>query len=294
MVDEFFLCYLVVPKWLFSRLSGGGKTISTRLSIVDTHAHLDMGPFNKDRKEVVVRARDSGVSTIITVGVDQGSNELVIELAESYGEVFAAVGFHPHNVTGVSKLDIASLAQLAKHSRVVAIGEVGLDFYRDYSPREAQLRVFKWQLELVAKLGLPVIVHCRQAEKNILPLLRDWVSYDKHHQGQPPGVIHCFSGDANTAREYLNMGFFISFGAYIGYPTSANQYSVIRSIPQNRLLVETDCPYLPPQNRRGQRNEPAYLPITVDLLARIRRVSPEQIAQETTQNARRLFRLPGG
>jgi TatD DNase family protein len=251
-----------------------------------------MGPFSKDRTEVVARARDSGVSAIITVGIDQGSSEQAIKLAESYREVFAAVGFHPHNVAGVSKLDIARLAQLAEHPRVVAIGEVGLDFYRDYSPREAQLRVLKWQLELVAKLGLPVIVHCRQAEKDMLPLLRDWISHDKHPQGQPLGVIHCFSGDTNTAREYLDMGFFISFGAYIGYPTSGSLYSVIRSIPQDRLLVETDCPYLPPQSHRGQRNEPAYLPITVGLLARIRQVSPEQMAQETTQNARRVFHLP--
>lgn len=253
-----------------------------------------MGLFSKDRTEVVARARDSGVSTIITVGVDQGSNEQAIKLAESHIEVFAAVGFHPHNVARVNKIDITSLAQLAEHSRVVAIGEVGLDFYRAYSPREAQLRVLKWQLELAAKMGLPVIVHCRQAEKDMLPLLRDWVSHDKHPQRQPPGVIHCYSSDANTAREYLDMGFFISFGAYIGYPTSGSLHSVIRSIPQDRLLIETDCPYLPPQSHRGQRNEPAYLPITVGLLARIRQVTPEQTARETTHNARRLFRLPEG
>jgi len=253
-----------------------------------------MEPFSKDRTEVIARAQDSGVSTIITVGVDQGSSEQAIKLAESYSGVFAAVGFHPHNVAGVSKLDVASLAQLAGHPRVVAIGEVGLDFYRDYSPREAQLRVLKWQLQLAAKLGLPVIVHCRQAEKDMMPLLRDWVSHDKRPPEQPPGVIHCFSGDTNTAREYLDMGFFFSLGAYIGYPTSGRLHSAIRSIPQDRLLIETDCPYLPPQSHRGRRNEPAYLLITVGLLARIRQVPPEQIAQETTQNARRLFRLPEG
>ena len=253
-----------------------------------------MGPFSKDRTEVMARAQDSGVSTIITVGVDQGSSEQAIKLAESYSGVFAAVGFHPHNVAGVSKLDVASLAQLAGHPRVVAIGEVGLDFYRDYSPREAQLRVLKWQMQLAAKLGLPVIVHCRQAEKDMMPLLRDWVSHDKRPPEQPPGVIHCFSGDTNTAREYLDMGFFFSLGAYIGYPTSGRLHSAIRSIPQDRLLIETDCPYLPPQSHHGRRNEPAYLLITVGLLARIRQVPPEQIAQETTQNARRLFCLPEG
>jgi TatD DNase family protein len=251
-----------------------------------------MAPFNKDRADVMARARDSGVSAIITVGIDQFSSQQAIKLSESYAEVSAAVGFHPHHVTGVNRLDIANLAQVAEHSGVVAIGEVGLDFYRDYSPREVQLRVLKWQLGLAAQLDLPVIVHCRQAEKEIIPLLRDWVSGDKRPRKQPRGVIHCFSGDVNTAQEYLDMGFFISFGAYIGYPTSGSLDGVIRSIPGDRLLVETDCPYLPPQNRRGQRNEPAYLPITVGLLAQIREASTEQIARETTENARYLFRLP--
>ena len=251
-----------------------------------------MAPFSKDRTEVLARARDSGVSAIITVGIDLSSSQQAVKLAESYSGVFATVGFHPHNVAGVKKLDITKLAQIAKHPRVVAVGEVGLDFYRDYSPRQAQLRVLEWQLELALELDLPVIVHCRRAEKDIIPLLRDWVSGDRCPPKPPPGVIHCFSGDIDTAREYLNMGFFISFGAYIGYPTSSNLYRVIRSIPQDRLLVETDCPYLPPQARRGRRNEPAYLWSTVEFLAEIRGVSAGQIARETTENARYLFRLP--
>jgi TatD DNase family protein len=250
-----------------------------------------MVPFDKDREEVLTRARDSGVSTIITVGIDLSSSQQAIKLAEECNGVFAAVGFHPHNVAGVNELDISKLAQIAEHSRVVAVGEVGLDFYRDYSPRDAQLRVFKRQLALAAELDLPVIIHCRRAEKDLIPLLRDWVLDDKRPK-QPPGVIHCFSGDIDVAQQYLNMGFFVSVGAYIGYPSSANLRGVIRSIPGDRLLVETDCPYLPPQGRRGQRNEPAYLLSTVELLAEIRGVSVEQVARETTENARQLFRLP--
>jgi len=251
-----------------------------------------MSPFDKDRRQVLTRARDSGVSAIITVGIDLGSSKQAVKLAEECSPVLAAVGFHPHNVAGVDELNISKLAQIAEHDRVVAVGEVGLDFYRDYSPRDAQLRVFKRQLALAAELDLPVIIHCRRAEKDLIPLLRDWVSGGNHPPKRPPGVIHCFSGDIDTARKYLDMDFFISFGAYIGYPNSGDLRGVIRSIPGDRLLVETDCPYLPPQSRRGQRNEPAYLLSTVELLAEIRGVSVGQIARETTENARHLFRLP--
>ena len=259
-------------------------------SIVDTHAHLDMAPFNEDRNEVIARALDAGVSTIITVGIDLESSRRAIELAENHREVFAAVGIHPHHVIGVSEVDIANLAQIANHPMVVAIGEVGLDFYRDYSPREAQLQVLKWQLELVARLDLPVIIHCRQAEEDILPLLGDWASSHKRLNGRPRGVIHCFSGDIDTARQYLAMGFSISLGAYIGYPSSLHMHNVIRSIPQDRLMVETDSPFLSPQGYRGKRNEPAYLPLTVGLLAKVRETLPETVAKETTRNAHHLFR----
>lgn len=264
------------------------------LSIVDTHAHLDMKPFNKDRSEVIARALDSGVSTIITVGTDMESSQKAIKLAESHAGVLATVGFHPHEAGGVKREDMTKLAEIASHPRVVAIGEAGLDFYRNYSPREAQLAVLEWQLELAAKLTLPIIIHCRQAEKDMLPLLRDWASRHKGLGGQPRGVIHCFNGSSDTARQYLDMGFFLSLGAYIGYPSSLQMRDVIRDIPRDRLVVETDCPFLPPQIHRGQRNEPAYLPLTVDLLAEIRQVSPETVARETSQNAHRLFRIAPG
>ncbi len=259
--------------------------------IIDTHAHLDMDHFDKDRAEAIARALDSGVSKIVTVGINLESSKKAIELAENHAGVLATVGFHPHEADRVTEEDIASLAKIADHPTVVAIGEIGLDFYRNLSPREAQLQTLKWQLEVARKLGLPVIIHCRQAEKDMLVLLHDWTSAHQGSHGQPRGVIHCFSGDIATARQYLDMGFFISFGAYIGYPSSKHMHAVIRDIPQDRLVVETDSPFLPPQNHRGQRNEPAYLPSTVELLARIRKTSPGTVAEETTQNAHRLFRL---
>jgi len=252
-----------------------------------------MPSFNEDRADVITRAREAGVGTIISVGVDLSSSQQVIVLAETYAEVMAAVGFHPHNVTSVGEPDIAKLDQLAKHPRVVAIGETGLDFHRNYSPKEAQLRAFEWQLELAVRLDLPVVIHCRQAEREMLPLLRDWVSRHKGRRGQPRGVIHCFNGDFDTAQQYLDMGFFISFGAYIGYPASSKMYDVIRSIPKDRLVMETDSPFLPPQSRRGKRNEPAYLRQVLARLAEIRQVSPEVITIETTRNAHRLFCLSG-
>jgi TatD DNase family protein len=249
-----------------------------------------MRQFNQDRAEVIARAQDAGVGTIITVGVNLESSQTAISLAEKYPGVLAAVGFHPHEATTVQKADIEQIGEMAKNRRVVAIGETGLDFYRNYSPRSSQLQVLEWQLELAVKLNLPIIIHCRQAEKEMLGLLREWTKWYKDPHGQRRGVIHCFSGDTSAAKEYLDMGFYLALGAYIGYPNTGNAHNVIRSIPQDRLLVETDCPYLPPQIYRGKRNEPAYLPQTVELLARIRDVSFETIARETTRNAYNLFR----
>ena len=261
---------------------------------MDTHAHLDSNQFDSDRAEVIARALDAGVSTIITVGVNLESSKKAIELAEKHPEVLAAVGFHPHEVSTVKQEDIAELAEIANHPRVVAIGEVGLDFYRDYSPRGMQLQALKWQLELAGELEMPVVIHSRQAHEEMLDILQEWIPRYGASDGQRRGVIHCFSGDTDTAREYLNMGFYLSLGGYIGYPDSGKAYDVIRGIPEDRLLVETDCPALSPQKYRGKRNEPSYLPLTVELLADIRGVAFEAVARETTENAQRLFGIPRG
>ena len=263
----------------------------SKFSIVDTHAHLDMKHFHRDRSEVIARALNSGVNTIISVGTDLESSKKAIELAENHPEVLATAGFHPHEASKVKEKEIAKLAEMARHSRVVALGEMGLDFYRNRSPREAQLRVLEWQLELAVKLDLPAVIHCRQAEKEMLPLLRDWTSRHKEENRKARGVIHCFNGETDTVKQYLDMGFYLSLGAYIGYPSSRPMYNAIRSIPLDRLVVETDCPFLSPQSYRGQRNEPAYVLLTVQSLAEVRGVSPERVARETTQNAYRLFNI---
>lgn len=259
-------------------------------SIIDTHAHLNMR-FDKDLAETIGRARNAGVGNIITVGTDLESSKKAVELSERYAGVYAAVGIHPHDVTAITMADIDTLGTISMHPRVVAIGETGLDFYRDISPKDKQQIAFLWQLDLAAELGLPIIIHCRQAAGEMLDLLRNRLT-DHHGATQYRGVIHCFNGDVNTAKAYLDMGFYISLGGYIGYPKSKGLHEVIRSVPKDRLLVETDCPFLPPQNHRGKRNEPAYITFTVKALAEIMSEPYGDIAAATTQNAGRLFGLP--
>lgn len=259
--------------------------------IVDTHAHLDVEQFDNDRDHVIDRALEAGVTTIISAATDIESSLKVVRLAEEMAVIRAAVGIHPGQAPGVTEEDISRLAEIAEGPGVVAIGEIGLDYYHDSSFREAQLQVLQWQMELSLKLELPVILHCRQAEQDLLPLLCRWLADNRFPGGKARGVIHCFSGDIATARSYLDLGFFVSLGAYIGYPSSRRLADLIHALPLDKLLLETDCPYLPPQNRRGQRNEPSYLPLTAGTLAEIRGVAVETIARVTTGNACRLFGL---
>ncbi|HEY41607.1 MAG TPA: TatD family hydrolase [Dehalococcoidia bacterium] len=257
------------------------------ITLVDTHAHLDADEFGTDRDEVITRAHDAGVTSIITVGTSVESGQRSIELAEQYPGILASIGIHPHAASTTTEADIDSIARLAGHPRVVAIGEIGLDFYRDYSPRDSQLQVLQWQLEMAVRLDLPVAIHCRQAHEEMLAILHDWTTrYPERHS---PGVIHCFMGDIETARGYLEMGFYLSLGGYITYPVNRNAHDVMRFIPADRLMVETDCPFLTPQLYRGQRNEPSYVRYTAEELAEIRGVPLETLARETTKNARRLF-----
>jgi TatD DNase family protein len=227
------------------------------------------------------------------MGIDLESSKKAIQLAEQYPGVLAAVGFHPHEVADMKKEDVTALAELSRHPKVVAIGEIGLDFYRSYSSRETQLRAVRWQLELAADLDLPVVIHCRQAQRDMVSLLTEWCSHRHHANERPVGVIHCFSSDQIAAERYLELGFCLSVAAPITYPSSRHTFEMIRSIPLDRLLVETDSPFLPTQNRRGKRNEPSYLPIIVEKLAQIREASFSAVAKDTAQNAFHLFRLPG-
>lgn len=262
------------------------------LTLFDTHAHIDMAQFDPDRLVVIDRAITTGVTLMVNPAVDAESSEQIIKLAESDPHIYAAVGIHPQEAGRATEADIKHLHELAKSSkRVVAIGEVGLDFYRNRAPREVQIRVLQQQLDLASALSLPVIIHSREAEKDTIALLGNWVKTSKYPAGKARGVIHCFSGSVSLARQYLEKGFYIAFGGYVTYPSSKLSEVIIRSIPADRLVTETDCPYLAPQGHRGGRNEPALMLETATFLAGALNISVEELGRITTENARRLFGL---
>jgi TatD DNase family protein len=260
------------------------------LHLVDTHAHLDMDDFDSDRDEVLSRAREAGIEKIVTVGIDVNSSKKAIELAEKYPWIYPAVGIHPHDAKKAEWSDISRLRELAAHPKVVAIGEIGLDFYRNISPREKQVQVVNWQLDLAADLNLPVIVHARQAAHEMLNVLTEWVKKQSSATCTPRGVIHCFSEDENVARQYLKLGFMISFAGYVSYPSS-KAATIAKSIPIDKIMVETDSPFLPPQQYRGKRCEPAYAAITASVLANSFGMPVEEFARITSENAARLFKI---
>lgn len=260
------------------------------MDLIDTHAHLDMREFDSDREEVISMAIQAGVRRFITVGIDLESSRKAVALAQSHKEIYATIGIHPNDSAWFTKADFDKLAPLVKHPGVVAVGETGLDFYRERAPKEAQYRVLRWQLDLAQQAGLPVVIHSRKADNEMINVLQQWTQSLKLPAERQVGVIHCFNSDRSTAFKYLDMGFNIAFGAYIGYPT-AHLQDVVASIPLGSYLVETDCPFLPPQVHRGKRNEPSYIPLTVQVLAGMRKISAEAVARETTANAVRLFNL---
>lgn len=255
--------------------------------LIDSHSHIDMRQFDKDRDSVMERARQAGVAAVVDVGCDLASSGAAIALAERYEGVFATVGFHPHSAASIADGDLDSLAETARHPGVVAIGEIGLDFYRNLSPREAQIDAFKRQLGLARDLDLPVVIHSRQANDEVFDILSKWAVGS---QG-PLGVLHCFSGDRELAASYIDMGFHISIAGPVTYNKSSAA-DIARNMPLDRLLIETDCPFLTPHPYRGKRNEPAYVSFVADRLGEIRGVPSEEIAKRTADNAIRLFRLP--
>jgi TatD DNase family protein len=259
------------------------------IKIFDTHAHLDMPHFDSDREDVIKRAREIGVKLINTVGIDLKSSHMAIELAEKYPGIVASIGMHPLEATKARKEDVDEIALLARNPKEVAVGEMGLDFYHADVSRELQIELLSWELEMAEKVDLPIIIHSRQAEVETRSMVEHWIHSYQRPNSKPRGVLHCFNGDLNTAEWYVAQGFFISLGAYIGYPSSKALREVISEIPADRLVVETDCPFLPPQKYRGKRNEPSYTLITLGVLAEIKRKTLEEMADQTTRNAMLLF-----
>ncbi|MGH9803899.1 MAG: TatD family hydrolase [Candidatus Acidiferrales bacterium] len=261
------------------------------MAFTDSHAHLDDARFAADLPAVLERARAGGVERILTISGGTNAEELsrAVRLAESHPHLWAAVGLHPHEARHLSDDLLAALETLARSPRVVAWGEIGLDYHYDHSPREVQREAFRRQLQSARALRLPVIIHCREAWDDCLKLLEvEWASSGLG------GILHCFTGDTAAARRALDWGFLISFAGNVTFPRALNLHTVAREIPLDHLLVETDAPYLAPQPVRGKRNEPAYVVETAAALGRLHGVSGEEMGARTTENFLRLFPQAGG
>jgi TatD DNase family protein len=252
------------------------------LAWTDTHCHLNLAHFDADVGEVVARALAAGVTQLIVPGADVPSSRRAVELAEQYPAVWAAVGVHPNDAPGFGAGDLAELRRLAAHPRVVAIGEIGLDLYWKTVPLEQQQAVFVAQLQLAAELGKPVIVHDREAHAAVLEALQT-------HRPPAGGVLHAFSGDGAMAEAAVAEGFYLGVDGPLTYKNSHALRAIFAAAPLERILLETDAPYLTPQPHRGRRNEPAYVRYVAERLAEIRHLELEAVAQVTTANAARLF-----
>lgn len=254
--------------------------------LFDTHAHLYFPEFAADLPAVLGRARAAGVARFLAVGTDAEGSRAAVALAEREGDVYAAVGIHPHDAGGADETAFAEVERLARGSpRVVAVGEIGLDFFRDLSPRRVQVAAFRRQLALARRLGKPVLVHCRNAHAETVEIL------EGEGVREVGGIMHCFSGDEAVARRCLDLGLLISVAGPVTYPNARRLPEVVRLVPEDRLVVETDCPFLPPQPYRGKRNEPAYLPVTAARVAALRGRPVEELGPRMAETARALFRI---
>ena len=256
------------------------------VTLVDSHCHLDMD-FDADRAAVLDRARAAGIGAMVTIGASGpfDANRAAVALAAAHEEIQATVGVHPHEAASVTDAVLDAVAELATRPKVVAIGETGLDYHYEHSPREAQRQAFARFIQLARRLGLPIVVHLRHADDDAADILRG------ERAGEIGGVIHCFSSDAAAARRFLDLGMHISFSGIVTFKTAEPLREAARLVPADRLLVETDAPFLAPIPYRGRRNEPALIVQTAAVLAEVRGETLAQVATATAANARRLFRF---
>jgi TatD DNase family protein len=258
------------------------------MELVDSHAHIDFPQFADDREAMLERARAAGVTTLLAIGSGPGPEKMdcALPYAENCDWIYATVGIHPHEAKDVTPRHLEQLAVLAKHPKVIAWGEIGLDYFYDHSPRDIQDKVFREQMALARDAKLPLIIHCRDAWPDCLQLLEEvWLPTGLG------GILHCFTGTIQEANRGLDAGFMISFAGNSTYPKTQNIRDVAREIPLDRMLIETDSPFLAPQPYRGKRNEPAYVAEVARTLASVRNLSPEEVAASTAANFRRFFHL---
>jgi TatD DNase family protein len=266
-----------------------GPSCSTELELIDSHAHVDMPEFDSDRADMLARAQAAGVCQILAIGGAPGALASALPFAERYDWIFAAAGIHPHEAKLATGAHYDELTSLAKHPKFLALGEIGLDYHYDHSPRDVQQRVFTEQLELARNAKRPIIIHCREAWPDCLAIL------DQHWRASGlGGIFHCFSGTLEEARRGTEMGFIISFAGNVTYPKAQNLRDVATALPLESILIETDSPFLAPQPFRGRRNEPAFVAEVARTLAPVRNLAPQDFAAATSANFRRFFRLPCG
>lgn len=258
--------------------------------LIDTHAHLDDTRYDADRDAVISRARETGVDAFVTIGCDLATSLAAIDLAARYPFVYAAVGVHPHEVKHIEDGWYDELRRLGRHAKTVAYGEIGLDYHYNHSPPKLQRERFREQVCLARELNLPVVIHTREAQEDTIAILRE------EKAGEVGGVFHCFSGDARLAKDALDLGFYLSFSGVITFQNATMLRDIVKTVPLNRLLVETDCPYLTPVPHRGKRNEPAFVKLVAEKIAEVKGAADElpleEIGRVTSENARRLFKIP--
>lgn len=252
--------------------------------LFDTHCHLDSAKFQNDREQVLERARAAGIGLMLTIGISESNSRQVVALAEAHPDLYAAIGIHPSDAADWDEGTYARLRELARHPRVRAIGEIGLDYYWDY-PRDAQFHAFRQQIRLARELGLPVVIHDRDAHEDVVRVL------EEEGAGEVGGVMHCWSAGWELAERCLALGFYLGFGGTVTHPRNEELREVARRAPLDRILIETDSPYLAPQPQRGRRNEPAYVKHVAEFLADLRGLPYEEFAAQATANGKRLFRI---
>jgi TatD DNase family protein len=253
--------------------------------LFDTHVHMNARQFIEDRDEVIKRAFETGVTHMVVVGFDRETIPLAIEIAEQYETIYAAVGWHPVDAIDMTDEDLAWIEDLSAHPKVVAIGEMGLDYHWDKSPKEIQKEVFRKQIQLAKKVEMPIIIHNREATEDIIEILKE------EGASEVGGIMHCYNDSVQYVQTCLDMNFYISLGGPVTFKNAPLPKEVAKEVPLDRLLVETDAPFLAPHPNRGKRNEPAYVKLVAEKIAELRELSFEELSKKTTENAFSIFKI---
>ncbi|MDL5143711.1 TatD family hydrolase [Bacillus atrophaeus] len=253
--------------------------------LFDTHVHLNAEQYDTDLEEVIQRAREEKVDHVVVVGFDRPTITRAMELIKEYDFMYAAIGWHPVDAIDMTDEDLLWIKELSAHEKVVAIGEMGLDYHWDKSPKDVQKEVFRKQIALAKEVRLPIIIHNRDATEDVVTILKE--------EGAEAvgGIMHCFTGSVEVARQCMDMNFYLSFGGPVTFKNAKKPKEVVKEIPNDRLLIETDCPFLTPHPFRGKRNEPSYVKYVAEQIAELKGMTYEEVAAVTTENAKRLFRI---